>query len=102
MSRPTTPTGSLLWSPLLWALAIIASTPSLSEQHRREAALVDRAVARARAELLGRVPITPVENAWWLERLNGALWQPFVQPLLLQQNLTQWQVSPIRIDGFIV
>lgn len=92
-------TGGVAWAPLLCAVAYIAFTPSHAEAKQREAALVEQATARAQADLLNKMPVTPLETAGWMNRFNVEMWQPFWQPFLLKNNLTMWQVtSPLRHD----
>jgi hypothetical protein len=52
-----------------------------------------QAVAAAEVQAYRHLPVTPVESAAWLNRLNQDMWQPFWQPFLLANNLSSWQVS---------
>ncbi|GLI62296.1 hypothetical protein VaNZ11_004899 [Volvox africanus] len=88
-------TGSLVWTPLaaaVVALVVLPGTRALTaaQAAAREAETVARAEARVRAEMAARVPVSPPESAVWMGRLMGELWQPFVQPLVLRDNLDHW------------
>ncbi|GIL93084.1 hypothetical protein Vretifemale_20508 [Volvox reticuliferus] len=88
-------TGSLVWTPLAAAVVALVVLPgaraiTAAQAAAREAEAVARAEARVRAEMAARVPVSPPESAVWMGRLMGELWQPFVQPLVLGDNLDHW------------
>ncbi len=90
--------GALVWSPLVaatWALLVVPASAALSERQAaaRLAAAVAAAEARVRAEAAVRVPATPPESSVWMSRLLGELWAPYVEPMLMKENLGNWQVG---------
>lgn len=70
---------------------MILLSPSEESVAEREEQLVRSAVERTRSELLSRQPATPPETAAWLNRMVQEIWSPYVEPLLLKENLPAWQ-----------
>jgi hypothetical protein len=55
-----------------------------------------QAVTAAEVQAYRHLPVTPVESAAWLNRLNQEMWATFWQPFLLVNNLSSWHVSGWR------
>ncbi|KAI8466970.1 MAG: hypothetical protein J3K34DRAFT_524124 [Monoraphidium minutum] len=93
-------TGGVLWAPLLAALAAIALAPSRRHLEQREAEIAARAAERARADMVSRMPVSPVEAAQWLNQLNQAMWRPYIEPLLLRQCLASLGTEGCALSDF--
>lgn len=56
-----------------------------------------QAVTAAEVQAYRHLPVTPVESAAWVNRLNQEMWATFWQPFLLANNLSSWQVWPFGV-----
>ena len=84
-----------MWTPLGAAALALLAVPgaraaAAASAAAREAEVARRVEARVRAEMSARVPVTPPESAEWMWRLMGELWAPFVEPMMLKENLGNW------------
>ncbi|KAJ9534957.1 hypothetical protein QJQ45_029626, partial [Haematococcus lacustris] len=84
-------TGTLLWSPLAFALIAVLLMPSQEELERQQKQAVAVAVEQAQREMAARVAVTLPESVDWVNRLTSELWLPFVVPLMLNDNIAAWQ-----------
>jgi len=60
-----------------------------------------QAVAAAEVQAYRHLPVTPVESAAWVNRLNQEMWATFWQPFLLANNLSSWQVWPFGVAALL-
>jgi hypothetical protein len=85
--------GALIWSPLLCAVALAVLQPTKAEIEQQQEDAIKQAVAAAEVQAYRHLPVTPVESAAWMNRLNQDMWSTFWQPFLLANNLSSWQVG---------
>ncbi len=81
-----------MWAPLFGALALALLQPTRAELAARQAAAVEQAVADARLRMARALPVTPIESAAWLNRMNQDALAAFWEPFLLLNNMQAWQV----------
>jgi hypothetical protein len=89
----------LIWSPLLCAVALAVLQPTKAEIEQQQEDAIRQAVAAAEVQAYRHLPVTPVESAAWMNRLNQDMWSTFWQPFLLANNLSSWQVGDWITDS---
>eukprot|EP00798_Chlamydomonas_sp_ICE-L_P015380 gene15380-21466_t len=84
-------TGGLLWAPLCFSILSVITTPSSQETERKKERAVRIAVDQARLEMMYRMPSTLPESVGWLNQLMSAFWKPYFLPMVMTDNMGQWQ-----------